>query len=157
MLSKPRLLIRYSLTTGNFFLSRNRPHKPFCLQLQTATVYSGKNGIKVTTGFIYRISQTAFLDNKSAFLSHLTDRIADISDLSLNSSEMWQVINYSPGGFYRVHSDYLDNVRTSLDSRLHFDVMMTFFLFQNLEDVQKYGNRITSMLFYVSGSRSICK
>ncbi|XP_065202590.1 prolyl 4-hydroxylase subunit alpha-1-like [Planococcus citri] len=97
-------------------------------KLMTSTVY-GNDGQKRVTGFIYRISQTAFIDNRLPELSLLFERIQDMSDLSLENSEWWQVVNYSPGGFYRVHSDYLPT---------HGDYVNTS------------GNRIATLLFYLN-------
>lgn len=87
--------------------------------MQTATVF-GTDTVTRVTAFLSRISQTAFIDNKSPLLSDLANRIQDISELSLNSgAEWWQVINYSPGGFYVVHSDAFSAVGFSLWKILH--------------------------------------
>lgn len=79
------------------------------VQLKVATVVGrdGKGGYKA---FNYRISETGFLNNKSPEFSMVSRRIEDISDLLIDSGEMWQLLGYSPGGHYTMHSDYLPNV-----------------------------------------------
>ncbi|XP_065202588.1 prolyl 4-hydroxylase subunit alpha-2-like isoform X2 [Planococcus citri] len=88
----------------------------------------GTDGSDISKGFSFRISETAFIDNQQeSFLPQLRQRMEDISDLSIKSSEWWQVLNYAPGGFYILHSDYLH---------------------ENSSDVIEQGNRMSTMLFY---------
>ncbi|XP_065216607.1 prolyl 4-hydroxylase subunit alpha-2-like [Planococcus citri] len=97
-------------------------------ELKTSTGYMSGNKTPVTA-FLYRMSQTAFVNNELPELSFFSRRIEDISDLALKHCETLQVVNYAPGGFYRVHTDYLPP---------HEDYL------------GKSGNRIATVLFYLN-------
>ncbi|XP_065202589.1 prolyl 4-hydroxylase subunit alpha-2-like [Planococcus citri] len=98
-------------------------------KMQVALLVGAKSNGTATRGFAYRISESAFLNNKFSSLPQLTKRMEDISDLSISSSERWQVINYAPGGFYLLHSDYLSG---------------------KVSSVKTSGNRMSTMLFYLN-------
>lgn len=56
----------------------------------------------------YRISKTAWLsDDDNSLLMRVTQRVADLSGLSMASAEALQVANYGIGGHYMQHYDFV--------------------------------------------------
>lgn len=55
----------------------------------------------------YRISKAAWFDDEeSEIVSRITQRIADMTGLSMETAENLQVVNYGIGGHYAQHYDF---------------------------------------------------
>lgn len=79
----------------------------------------------------HRISKTTWMPyNDFDFLKAVSQRIEDLTGLSMVNAEHFQVVNYGMGGHYEPHTDSFDVVEES----------------QSPKD----GNRIATALFYVS-------
>ncbi|KAL5282838.1 hypothetical protein ACFFRR_005725 [Megaselia abdita] len=79
----------------------------------------------------HRISKQAWLPYKDYdFLKPISQRITDLTGLSMMDAEHFQVVNYGMGGHYEPHTDS----------------------FEKMEKAQKldHGNRIATALFYLS-------
>ncbi|XP_055381413.1 prolyl 4-hydroxylase subunit alpha-1-like [Condylostylus longicornis] len=70
-------------------------------------------------------------------LNVLNQRIEDMTDMSMETSETLQVMNYGIGGHYDVHPDYLDEPKGNV-------IKMTGYV------NHFWGNRIATILFYLS-------
>jgi prolyl 4-hydroxylase len=76
----------------------------------------------------YRISKSAFLTDKQyPCLAKITRRITAMTRLQMRFVEALQVVNYGLGGQYEPHHDYF----------VH-------------PSKEKHGNRIATVMFYVS-------
>lgn len=81
----------------------------------------------------YRIAKTAWLkDEDHEVIQKISNRIGDMTGLSMETAEQLQIGNYGIGGHYEPHIDH------SAD-----DVIDLF------DDIGA-GNRIATVLFYVS-------
>lgn len=76
-----------------------------------------------------------FPDSHHKVFQTLTQRIEDMTGLTMETSESFQVLNYGIGGHFSAHTDYLDEPRSAKE-------------FQR-NSYQK-GDRLATMLFYVS-------
>ncbi|XP_028164103.1 prolyl 4-hydroxylase subunit alpha-1-like [Ostrinia furnacalis] len=80
----------------------------------------------------YRISKSAWLeDHESRVIARISQRVADMTGLSMDTAEHLQVVNYGIGGHYEPHFDF---------SRKH----------ESLINYLNAGNRIGTVLFYMS-------
>ncbi|KAL0831411.1 hypothetical protein ABMA28_002223 [Loxostege sticticalis] len=95
-----------------------------------AVIYDHETGEMVPSK--YRISKAAWFDDEeSEIVSRITQRIADMTGLSMETAENLQVVNYGIGGHYAQHYDFTTNDDADKDD------------FEN-------GNRIATVLFYMS-------
>ncbi|XP_061396397.1 prolyl 4-hydroxylase subunit alpha-1-like [Musca vetustissima] len=98
--------------------------------LKRATVYSKSESKSVVAD--KRTSKFSwFQDNTSNTTIRLNQRIRDMTGFDIQGSEMLQVMNYGLGGHYDTHFDFFNVSDTS-------------------EVVQLNGNRIATVLFYMS-------
>lgn len=55
----------------------------------------------------YRISKVTWMsDNESPVIARISQRVADMTGLSMISAESFQVLNYGIGGHYEPHFDF---------------------------------------------------
>lgn len=100
------------------------------LQLERAGV-EDENGTNTILYVDYRISKLAWLfDENHKYIAGITERIRDMTGLSMESAEALQVVNYGIGGFYDTHFDYAQVGDTTFDESGN-------------------GNRIGTVMFYV--------
>lgn len=86
-------------------------------------------GVRNKTMSNYRIAKLAWLkDSEHEAIARITRRVADMSGLNVNTSELLQVQNYGIGGLYNLHFDF---------SAVGNDFNL------------RTGNRIATTLFYV--------
>ncbi|CAH0750265.1 unnamed protein product [Diatraea saccharalis] len=79
----------------------------------------------------YRISKSAWLrDEESPVVARVSQRVADITGLSMDTAEELQVVNYGIGGHYEPHYDFARRDESAF-KKFH-------------------GNRIATVLFYMS-------
>ncbi|XP_065062755.1 prolyl 4-hydroxylase subunit alpha-1-like isoform X3 [Rhopilema esculentum] len=103
-------------------------------KLELARVYDLDTGVIRSAG--YRISKSSWLFYEDTplqlhdQLKSLDRRCADVSGLSIDSAEELQVVNYGIGGQYEFHKDHGEKGAPL--------------------DVHKDGNRIATLLFYLS-------
>ena len=77
----------------------------FCFQFKRATVQNYKSGNLETAA--YRISKTAWLRREEdELIENIYRRAADLTGLSMETSEELQVSNYGIGGHYEPHFDF---------------------------------------------------
>lgn len=96
-------------------------------QLGRATVHNSKTGKLEHAD--YRVSKSAWLKKEShKVVKDIVERIAHVTNLTLDTSEVLQVANYGMGGQYEPHHDY------SLPHNVRKEI----------------GNRIATMLIYMS-------
>ncbi|XP_073820434.1 prolyl 4-hydroxylase subunit alpha-1-like [Musca autumnalis] len=76
-----------------------------------------------------RISKNSWLGYDSPIMSRISQRLADITGLSMDMSEEMQVANYGIGGYYGTHYDFSENPD---------------------EENPKDGNRILTAMFYLN-------
>lgn len=103
-------------------------------QLKRAFVYDPE--AKSSKPSSHRTSKFAwFTEDDDELFPILTQRLEDMTGLTMSTSEQFQVMNYGIGGHYATHKDYFDEP-------------------ENIEGFKytsyKLGNRIATMLFYVS-------
>lgn len=102
-------------------------------RFRRATVQNHKTGeLEVAN---YRISKSAWLkDNEHRIIANVAKRVEDMTGLTTKTAEELQVVNYGIGGHYEPHFDFARR-----EERNAFKSLGT-------------GNRIATVLFYVSGS-----
>ncbi|XP_028164099.1 prolyl 4-hydroxylase subunit alpha-1-like [Ostrinia furnacalis] len=99
-------------------------------RFRRAGTRSGENGASVPSK--YRISKSAWLeDSESPVIARVSQRVADMTGLNMDTAEELQVVNYGIGGHYEPHYDF---------ARKH----------ENLINYRNAGNRIGTVLFYMS-------
>ncbi|KAM3964090.1 prolyl 4-hydroxylase subunit alpha-1 isoform 2-T3 [Aphomia sociella] len=97
-------------------------------RFKRAVVHDPKTGELVPAN--YRISKSAWLrDEESNVISRISQRVADITGLSMDTAEELQVVNYGIGGHYEPHFDFARQENA----------------FKKFS-----GNRIATVLFYMS-------
>lgn len=80
----------------------------------------------------YRISKSAWInDIEHKVIQTISQRVQDMTGLSMKYTEDLQVVNYGIGGHYEPHFDF------ALSDDLNFEIA-------------GLGNRIATVLFYVS-------
>lgn len=80
----------------------------------------------------YRISKSAWIrDEEHKLIQDVSQRVKDMTGLSMTTAEALQVVNYGIGGHYEPHFDF------ALPDDLSFEEA-------------GMGNRIATVLFYVS-------
>ncbi|PIK34088.1 putative prolyl 4-hydroxylase subunit alpha-1 [Apostichopus japonicus] len=85
----------------------------------------------------YRISKSAWLkDHDDAIVARIRQRVSHYTGLDLRTAEELQVVNYGIGGHYEPHFDFARKEEVNA--------------FKNLGT----GNRIATMLFYLSGTEA---
>ncbi|XP_026752045.1 prolyl 4-hydroxylase subunit alpha-2-like isoform X1 [Galleria mellonella] len=98
-------------------------------RFKRAVVHDPRTGELVPAN--YRISKSAWLrDEESDVVSRISQRVADITGLSMDTAEELQVVNYGIGGHYEPHFDF---------ARKQENAFKKF-----------SGNRIATVLFYMS-------
>ncbi|XP_063822673.1 prolyl 4-hydroxylase subunit alpha-1-like [Ostrinia nubilalis] len=98
-------------------------------RFKRAVVHDPKTGELVPAN--YRISKSAWLrDEESAVIERVSQRVADMTGLSMETAEDLQVVNYGIGGHYEPHYDF---------ARKQENAFKKF-----------SGNRIATVLFYMS-------
>lgn len=81
----------------------------FCLilgfQFQRATVQNSQTGeLEIAQ---YRISKSAWLkEHEHKHIKDVTQRVADMTSLTMDTAEELQVVNYGIGGHYEPHFDF---------------------------------------------------
>lgn len=81
----------------------------------------------------YRISKSAWLkEYEHKHVADVTQRVSDMTGLTMDTAEELQVVNYGIGGHYEPHFDFARK-----DEKNAFKSLGT-------------GNRIATVLFYVS-------
>lgn len=129
--SNPYLVVFHDIVTDNEILTLKSLAKP---KLQRAFVYDPNS--KASKPSSHRTSKFAwFDDNDNEVFPRLTQRLEDMTGLNLDTSEGFQIMNYGIGGHYATHNDYFDEPE-NIDG----------FKYTSF----KIGNRIATMLFYVS-------
>ncbi|CAG9863081.1 unnamed protein product [Phyllotreta striolata] len=101
-------------------------------RLQRATVQNSQTGELETAQ--YRISKSAWLkEHEHKHIADISQRVEDMTGLSMKTAEELQVVNYGIGGHYEPHFDFArrDEMKNA---------------FQTLGT----GNRIATVLFYMS-------
>ncbi|KPI92760.1 Prolyl 4-hydroxylase subunit alpha-2 [Papilio xuthus] len=97
-------------------------------RFKRATVRSANGGVMSAD---YRISKSAWLkDEESEVVARVSQRVADFTGLTMASAELLQVVNYGIGGHYDSHYDF--TLKTDLP-------------YESAD-----GNRIATVLFYMS-------
>ncbi|KAL0881008.1 hypothetical protein ABMA27_002151 [Loxostege sticticalis] len=98
-------------------------------RFKRAVVHDPKTGELVPAH--YRISKSAWLrDEESEVIARVSQRVADMTGLSMDTAEDLQVVNYGIGGHYEPHYDF---------ARRQENAFKKF-----------SGNRIATVLFYMS-------
>lgn len=100
-------------------------------QFKRATVQNHKTGeLEVAA---YRISKSGWLrDEEHPYVHAISQRVEDMTGLTVSSAEELQVVNYGIGGHYEPHFDFARREEVNA--------------FKSLGT----GNRIATVLFYVS-------
>lgn len=74
-------------------------------QFKRATVQDSQTGELVFAK--YRISKSAWLrDNEHKIIETISQRVTDMTGLSMDTAEELQVVNYGIGGHYEPHFDF---------------------------------------------------
>lgn len=77
----------------------------FFYQFKRATVQDSETGELVVAK--YRISKSAWLkDNEHEVIAKISQRVMDMTGLSMETAEELQVVNYGIGGHYEPHFDF---------------------------------------------------
>ncbi|XP_013187300.1 prolyl 4-hydroxylase subunit alpha-1 [Amyelois transitella] len=98
-------------------------------RLKRAVVHDPKTGQLVEAS--YRISKSAWLrDEEAPAVATVSQRVADMTGLSMASAEDLQVVNYGIGGHYEPHFDFARKFEKAFE--------------------RFSGNRIATVLFYMS-------
>lgn len=131
IVENPYLVIFHDIVSDNEIETLKNLAKP---GLERASVYDPIKKVSVTTP--HRTSKFAwFNDNDDELFPILTQRLEDMTGLTMSTSEEFQIMNYGIGGHYSTHKDYFDEP-------------------ENLEGFKSLnynlGNRIATMLCYVS-------
>ncbi|XP_055381412.1 prolyl 4-hydroxylase subunit alpha-2-like [Condylostylus longicornis] len=101
--------------------------------LSRATVYDAKESKSVLSHS--RTSKHGWLyDDMDPLLNILNQRMEDMTDMTMETSEALQVMNYGIGGHYDIHPDYLNEPKENETG------------YANLS----WGNRVATLLFYMS-------
>lgn len=75
------------------------------LQFRRATVQNHKTGELETAN--YRISKSAWLkDEEHKYVRTISQRVEDMTGLTMTTAEELQVVNYGIGGHYEPHFDF---------------------------------------------------
>jgi prolyl 4-hydroxylase len=100
-------------------------------QFRRATVQNHKTGALEVAH--YRISKSAWLkDDEHKTVRTVSERVEDMTGLTVDTAEELQVVNYGIGGHYEPHYDFARREE------------------QNAFKSLGTGNRIATVLFYVS-------
>lgn len=127
MYINPNIYVYYDIMTDNEIEFIKTSAKP---RFQRATVHNPETGELVPAN--YRISKSAWLtDMESSVVASVSQRVIDMTGLSMDSAEQLQVVNYGIGGHYEPHFDFARREEKHA--------------FKTLE-----GNRIATVLFYMS-------
>ncbi|XP_063822670.1 prolyl 4-hydroxylase subunit alpha-1-like [Ostrinia nubilalis] len=98
-------------------------------RFQRAGTKSGENGAPAPSK--YRIGKVAWLeDRESPVIARVSQRVADMTGLSMVTAEDLQVVNYGIGGYYVAHYDFSTK--------------------QDFIEYDPNGDRIATVLFYMS-------
>lgn len=127
----PYLVVFHEIVSDKEIEILKRLAKP---ELKRAYVYDPES--KTSKASNHRTSKFAwYSDTDHDLFPLLTQRLEDMTGLSMGTSEKFQVMNYGIGGHYATHKDYFDQP-------------------ENIEGFKytsfQLGNRISTMLFYVS-------
>lgn len=127
---EPYIVIYHDVMYDNELALIKQMAKP---RFRRATVQNHKTGeLEVAN---YRISKSAWLkDNEHRIVANVAKRVEDMTGLTTKTAEELQVVNYGIGGHYEPHFDFARR-----EERNAFKSLGT-------------GNRIATVLFYVSGS-----
>lgn len=76
-----------------------------CLQFRRATVQNSLTGELQTAQ--YRISKSAWLkEEEHIHVANVCKRVSDMTNLTMETAEELQVVNYGIGGHYEPHFDF---------------------------------------------------
>jgi prolyl 4-hydroxylase len=100
-------------------------------RLSRSVVFHSANS-QGTTAQDYRISKSAWLmDSDDPVISHISQKARVLANLTLDTAEQWQVLNYGIGGHYETHCDF-----ATKRERTTFEIQQ--------------GNRIATFICYIS-------
>lgn len=124
---KPHLVRFYDIVSDNEINKIKAMAKP---RLARATVQNPVTGILEHAH--YRVSKSAWLnDRESELIRKISQRISEVTGLSMKTAEELQIANYGVGGQYEPHYDFARLRETGSFER-------------------QVGNRIATMLFYLT-------
>ncbi|CAG9772637.1 unnamed protein product [Ceutorhynchus assimilis] len=125
---EPDLFIFHDVMSDDEIATIKRLAQP---RFQRATVQNSRTGeLEVAH---YRISKSAWLKNEEhKHIAAVSQRVEDMTGLTMKTAEELQVVNYGIGGHYDPHFDFARREETNS--------------FKNLNS----GNRIATVLFYMS-------
>ncbi|KAG5881350.1 hypothetical protein JTB14_020600 [Gonioctena quinquepunctata] len=125
---KPNLYMFYDVMSDSEIATVKKLATP---RFQRATVQNSQTGeLEIAQ---YRISKSAWLkDEEHKHIADISQRVEDMTGLTMETAEELQVVNYGIGGHYEPHFDFARKDEKNA--------------FKNLGT----GNRIATVLFYMS-------
>ena len=103
-------------------------------QISKLKFTTAKIGKDDTTNVVKRLAKVAwYADEDNEIVARLSRRVEDMTGLTTTTAEFLQVQNYGIGGHYQPHYDFIPTFGNEL-----------------VEDSFDHGNRLATVLFYVS-------